>query len=128
MKRALVIGASGGIGSAMCAEFERRGYQVVGVSRSTDGLDVTDEASVSEVLGRLEGPFDVVFNATGALEVDGAAPEKSLRQLDAKAMADQFAVNCIGPALVLKHAGSVAAERGAVGAGGFVGAGRQHRR
>ncbi|MEY8882319.1 SDR family NAD(P)-dependent oxidoreductase [Donghicola sp. XS_ASV15] len=104
MKRALVIGASGGIGSAMRAEFSRRGYDVVGVSRSADGLDVTDEASVAEVLGRLEGPFDVVFNATGALEVDGAAPEKSVRQLDAKAMADQFAVNCIGPALVLKHA------------------------
>lgn len=104
MKRALVIGASGGIGSAMCAEFTRRGYDVVGVSRSLDGLDVTDEASVAEVLGRLEGPFEVVFNATGALEVDGAAPEKSVRQLDAKAMADQFAVNCIGPALVLKHA------------------------
>lgn len=104
MKRALVIGASGGIGSAMCAEFARRGYEVVGVSRSVDGLDVTDEVSVAEVLGRLEAPFEVVFNATGALEVDGAAPEKSLRQLDAKAMADQFAVNCIGPALVLKHA------------------------
>ncbi len=88
----------------MCTEFSRRGYEVVGVSRSADGLDVTDEASVAGVLGRLEGPFDVVFNATGALEVGGAVPEKSVRQLDAKAMADQFAVNCIGPALVLKHA------------------------
>lgn len=87
----------------MCAEFSRRGYEVVGVSRSVDGLDVTDEGSVAGVLGRLEGPFDVVFNATGALEVGGSAPEKSLRQLGAKAMADQFAVNCIGPALVLKH-------------------------
>ena len=112
MKRALVIGASGGIGSAMCAEFMRRGYDVVGVSRSLDGLDVTDEASVAEVLGRLEGPFEVVFNATGALEVDGAAPEKSVRQLDAKAMADQFAVNCIGPALVLKHAARLLPKEG----------------
>lgn len=83
MKRALVIGASGGIGSAMCAQLTRRGYDVVGVSRSVDGLDVSEEVSVAEVLGRLEGPFAVVFNATGALEVNGAAPEKSLGQLDA---------------------------------------------
>ncbi|QFT62342.1 SDR family NAD(P)-dependent oxidoreductase [Roseivivax sp. THAF30] len=104
MKNALVIGASGGIGSAVVAELVKRGLQVTGLSRSEDGLDVTDEASVEKHLGALEGPFDLVFCATGALEIDGAMPEKTIRDLDPKAMMDQFRLNAAGPALVLKHA------------------------
>lgn len=101
--RALVIGASGGIGSAVCAALQARGWEVVGLSRSADGLDVTDEASVASVLGRLEGVFDLVFIATGGLEVAGFRPEKSVKALDGAAMAAQFALNAIGPALVIKH-------------------------
>lgn len=104
MERALVIGASGGIGSAIAAALGARGVAVTGVSRSVDGLDVTDEGSVEAALAELEGPYDLIFVATGALEIDGASPEKSLDQLTAKRLADQFALNCIGPSLVLKHA------------------------
>lgn len=104
MERALVIGASGGIGSAIAAALGARGVAVTGVSRSVDGLDVTDEGSVEAALAEFEGPFDLIFVATGALEIDGAAPEKSLDQVTPKALADQFALNCIGPSLVLKHA------------------------
>lgn len=104
MERALVIGASGGIGSAICAALVARGADVVGVSRTADGLDVTDEASVSRVLGGLEGPFDLVFVATGALVVDGHAPEKAVAAVTAKGMLDQMAVNAVGPMLVVKHA------------------------
>lgn len=101
--RALVIGSSGGIGAALCAALGPRG-EVIGLSRRGDGLDVTNEASVAAVLGRLEGVFDLVIVATGALEIDGARPEKALRALDPGAMAAQFALNAIGPALVVKHA------------------------
>lgn len=104
MKQALVIGASGGIGAALSAALEARGVTVTGLSRSTDGLDVTDEASVEAALGKFEPGYDLVFVATGALEVDGATPEKTIQDLTAKSMTDQFAVNCIGPSLVLKHA------------------------
>jgi NAD(P)-dependent dehydrogenase (short-subunit alcohol dehydrogenase family) len=38
------------------------------------------------------------------LEIGGHRPEKTLRSLDSAALAAQFAVNAIGPALVLKHA------------------------
>ena len=100
--RALVIGASGGIGGALVAALGARG-EVVGLSRRQDGLEVTDEASVAAVLGRLEGVFDLVIVATGALQVAGARPEKSLRALDGAVMAAQFAVNAIGPALLIKH-------------------------
>lgn len=104
MDRVLIIGASGGIGSALGAELRRRGAQVTGLSGSVDGFDITDEASVEAHLGALDGPFDAIIVASGALEIDGAAPEKSIRAVTARAMADQFAVNAIGPALVLRHA------------------------
>ncbi len=103
MKNALIIGASGGIGAAVARALSERGVIVTGLSRSGDGLDVTDEASVETALGALDGPFDLIFVVTGALEIRGAAPEKTLQAVTAQAMADQFAVNCIGPALVLKH-------------------------
>ena len=104
MKTALVIGSSGGIGTALCRELNERGVAVTGLSRSHDGLDVTDETSVEATLGALSGPFDLVFVATGALEIKGAEPEKSLRHLKAEAMVDQFRLNAVGPSLVLKHA------------------------
>lgn len=101
--RALVVGASGGIGSALESALRERG-EVVGLSRSGDGLEVTDEASVARVIGALEGPFDLVIVATGALVLGGVGPEKSLRAVTAGGLAAQFAVNAIGPALVMKHA------------------------
>lgn len=103
MKNALIIGASGGIGQAVSAALEARGVSVTGLSRSGDGLDVTDEASVAAALGALTGPFDLILVATGALEIGDAAPEKALRQVSAQAMLDQFALNCVGPSMVLKH-------------------------
>ncbi|WP_366943521.1 SDR family NAD(P)-dependent oxidoreductase [Cypionkella sp.] len=83
-----------GFGDTLAARGE-----VVGLSRSGDGLDVTDEASVARVLGGVSGPFDLVMIATGALGV----PEKSLRALSGQAMLAQFAVNAVGPALIIKH-------------------------
>ena len=101
--RSLVIGASGGIGAALVAALAPQG-EVTAVSRSGDGLDVTDEPSVVRVIGGLDGTFDLILVASGALEIDGNRPEKSLRALDPVAMAQQIAVNAIGPALILKHA------------------------
>ncbi|MEL6519590.1 MAG: SDR family NAD(P)-dependent oxidoreductase [Pseudomonadota bacterium] len=103
MERALIIGSSGGIGSALVSALEARGAEVVGLSRKGNGLDVTSEESVRLLFNALEGPFDLIITATGALEINGTGPEKSLKQLDPQAMAAQFALNCIGPSLVLKH-------------------------
>jgi NAD(P)-dependent dehydrogenase (short-subunit alcohol dehydrogenase family) len=103
MEKALIIGASGGIGAALVAVLKARGVTVTGLSRRDDGLDVTDEDSVATCLAGLEPGFDLILVATGALVIDGAEPEKTIRRVTAKAMADQFALNCIGPSLVLKH-------------------------
>ncbi|MDU8912770.1 SDR family NAD(P)-dependent oxidoreductase [Aestuariicoccus sp. MJ-SS9] len=103
MENALIIGASGGIGSALTQALTAKGTRVTTLSRRDDGLDVTDEASVAHHLSRLDGPFDLILTTTGALEIDGAEPEKTLKQLDPKALQNQFALNAMGPALVLKH-------------------------
>ena len=103
-KNALIIGASGGIGAALSKALGARRTHVSGLSRSVDGFDITDETSVARILGDLEQTFDLIIVASGALEIKGAVPEKSLKHISAQAMADQFAVNAIGPALVLRHA------------------------
>ncbi len=103
MRKALVIGASGGIGSALCAALEARGVLVTALSRTQDGLDVTDETSIEATVAGLEGPYDLIFVATGALEINGAEPEKTIRDVTAQAMLDQFALNCVGPSLIFKH-------------------------
>lgn len=102
--RALVIGSSGGIGAALCVVLTEQGWQVTGLSRSQNGLDVTSEASIEAALAPLIGPFQRIIIATGALEIGPHAPEKALRQISADGMMAQFALNTIGPALVLKHA------------------------
>ncbi|MEL7343722.1 MAG: SDR family NAD(P)-dependent oxidoreductase [Pseudomonadota bacterium] len=112
MERALVIGASGGIGSAISSALQARGVEVVGISRTADGFDVTDEASVARVIGALTAPFDLVFVATGALVVDGHEPEKAVAAVTAQGVLDQVAVNAVGPMLVVKHAlGLIAKDR-----------------
>ena len=101
MQRALIIGASGGIGAALASELAARGMDVVGLSRSVDGLDVTDQASVQAIMGQLEGHFDLIIIASGILAPSGESPEKSLRSIKQASLEEVMAVNAIGPALVL---------------------------
>ena len=104
-RRILVIGASGGIGAALADQASARGDTVTRLSRRDDGLDVTDERSIARHLGAFAPEsFDAVLVATGGLQIGQHAPEKSLRVLNAPALAAQFALNAIGPALVFKHA------------------------
>jgi NAD(P)-dependent dehydrogenase (short-subunit alcohol dehydrogenase family) len=102
MQKALVIGATGGIGRAMCAALAAQGVAVTQISRA-EGLDVTDPAAVDRVMDGLDGPFDLIFVALGILALPGQVPEKTLSAVTAQAMAGVFAVNTIGPALILRH-------------------------
>ncbi len=101
MKRHLIIGASGGIGSAIANQLDG---EVTRLSRSEDGFDITDEASVAAKLSALSGPYDTVFVATGALVINGHEPEKTIKALTPDGLTDQFQTNAVGPALILKHA------------------------
>ena len=104
MNSILLIGNSGGIGQALQGALEARGASVTGLSRRDTGLDLSDEASIEGQLSTLSGPFDAILVASGALEINGARPEKALSQLTQSAFLDQFIVNAAGPALILKHA------------------------
>lgn len=101
--RALVIGATGGIGAALSSAFESTGAEVTRLSRGVDGFEITDPASVERAMNEIRGPFDTVLIASGILASEGARPEKSLAEIDAANMAKVMAVNAIGPALVLQN-------------------------
>ncbi len=105
---ALVVGAGGGIGSALQTALAASGRftSVLGSSRSGAlALDLTDEASIAAAIAAVaaHGELRLVVDATGALHGHGFSPEKSLRDLDPAQLAHAFAINAIGPALLMKH-------------------------
>ncbi len=101
MKRALVFGASGGIGTALCTTLAQQNYEVVGLSRRVHGLDLQSPESIDRAMQGLSGPFDRVIVATGVLAASGTKPEKSLQAINAADMQDVFLVNAVGPAMIL---------------------------
>ncbi|MHC8510262.1 MAG: SDR family oxidoreductase [Rhodospirillales bacterium] len=104
-----MFGPAGGVGAAVLRALEARPAcaRVIGYGRRTNpALELTDETSVAACAAHLKAGGArpaLMFDATGALQIDGAGPEKSLRAVDGAAMAAQFAVNATGPALLLKH-------------------------
>ncbi|QCO56069.1 SDR family NAD(P)-dependent oxidoreductase [Pseudorhodobacter turbinis] len=115
IRHALVLGSSGGIGAAMVRTLEQRGVHVTGLSRRDDGLDVTDEASIRQAFGRLQGRrFDLVLNATGGLILNGVSPEKTISAIDPQNMAAHFALNATAVALLIKHSTALMAPGRAV--------------
>lgn len=104
--KALIIGASGGIGGALADALAATGIDVDRLSRRSDPpLDLTDEASIAAAATALAAaaPYHLIIVATGVLHGPSGGPEKSWRQLDAAQLAHSFAVNAIGPALVARH-------------------------
>lgn len=104
--RAVVIGASGGIGSAICDLLQSRPDigDLVRLSRSYGDLDLLDEQSIEAAAGTLgDAPINLLICATGVLTIDGRPPEKALRHIDPDTMLKQFQINAVGPALLAKH-------------------------
>lgn len=104
---AIVIGASGGIGGALANALDARGFGIVHrLSRSgPTAIDLTGAASVRDAIANvLDGPpVTTAILATGLLHRGSRQPEKSMKAIDPDWMAEQFAVNAIGPALVLSY-------------------------
>ncbi|WP_029058927.1 SDR family NAD(P)-dependent oxidoreductase [Stappia stellulata] len=114
---AVVIGSSGGIGAAFVDALEASGRfdAVIGLSRRTDPpLDLLDEASIETAAAfvKKQGALRLVVDATGILSDEKMSPEKALRQIDPAQMARSYAINAIGPALLLKHFGPAMAREG----------------
>jgi NAD(P)-dependent dehydrogenase (short-subunit alcohol dehydrogenase family) len=117
-KRALVIGSGGGIGAALVDQLVVSGRfdRVYAGSRRPEAsndpsvkrltTDILDDDTLAEAGRQIanEGALDLLIVATGLLHRGtDIRPEKSLRQLDASVMAEVFAINSVGPALVAKH-------------------------
>ncbi len=106
--KALIIGASGAIGQAF-AEYLKRDLacsEVVEVSRATTPhFDLEDPASIERLGSALgtRGPFHLIVDATGALTIDGTGPEKALARLAHETLQRSFAINAIGPALLMRQ-------------------------
>jgi NAD(P)-dependent dehydrogenase (short-subunit alcohol dehydrogenase family) len=105
---AVVFGAGGGIGGALVEAIRAAGRfdRVAAFGRSTSpSIDLLDEASLeaAAVFAAAMGELRLVIDATGFLHDEDQRPEKSWRQLDAAKLARSFALNAIGPALIMKH-------------------------
>ena len=103
--RALVFGASGGIGHAFSRFLEDKlgSENVVNVSRSFDGFEISDEEKIFKFSESIEGSFNLIINATGVLQTTEEGPEKTINVVKQKSMIDMMTINAIGPALLLKN-------------------------
>jgi NAD(P)-dependent dehydrogenase (short-subunit alcohol dehydrogenase family) len=115
-RNVVVFGASGGIGGALVAQLaadpsvarihaaSRRAIAYSDSKIIPLSFDLSDESTIADAAATVGAPLDLVCVATGMLHRDGGpAPEKSLRAIDAEAIAELFRVNTIGPALIAKH-------------------------
>lgn len=115
--RACIVGSTGGIGGALVKSLADSDQveTVYALSRSGEShtaakvrnltFDFLDESSVQAASQALReiGRFDLIIIATGVLQGDGIAPEKTMRALDLETMRKSFEVNTFGPALTAKY-------------------------
>lgn len=116
--RAVILGASGGIGNAMTSLLLESQHVegVWGVSRGELGiapvdarfrarrLDITSESEISELGAELRDVApNLVVNCTGRLHTTQYGPERSWKHLDMETMRSVFEVNTFGVALLIKH-------------------------
>ncbi len=115
-RTAAVFGSTGGIGRAMCETLSakgceriyagsREGTQPQGAAITPFAFELTDEASIAAAAQMMrDDPPQWVIVATGVLTLaDGTGPERTYKRLSGDAMAQVFALNTIGPALIAKH-------------------------
>lgn len=114
-----VVGASGGIGSAVLTAlqdhpnverifaFSRKGTSELSAPKVIPAqLDLVQEDSIQAAANRIAeyGPLHLVFVATGMLhQSNEVQPEKTWGTITPDAMELAFRINSMGPALVAKH-------------------------
>ena len=106
--KALVIGSNGALGNAFVDAFrsDPNCTYVEAVSRhSSSGFDLLNAESIhaQALMCSSMGPFEIIIDATGALNIHGVGPEKSLNGLNSDHLMQSMRVNAIGPALVMRH-------------------------
>lgn len=105
---ALVIGATGAIGGAFVDAFsnDRNCQRVEKISRKLNpGFNLLDEKSIEHhaEISRPFGPYQIIIDATGVLNIDSIGPEKSLSSVRRNTVTKSFEINAVGPLLILKY-------------------------
>jgi NAD(P)-dependent dehydrogenase (short-subunit alcohol dehydrogenase family) len=96
--RALIVGASRGIGAALVVEGRGRGHTVTGTTRDGETpLDVTDAGSQAR-LARSCGPLDLLVCNAGVFLDRGS----DIRSITADQLSQSFAVNVTGVAMTVQ--------------------------
>ncbi|WP_420326791.1 L-iditol 2-dehydrogenase [Mameliella sp.] len=128
-KVALVTGGARGIGRAICQAFAREGARVAVADRLADearacsallgdngmalAMDVTDPASISEGVARVEsewGGVDVLVNNAGVFNmasIDRITPEDYRRQFDVNVGGTLFAIQAVVPGMKARGGGAI---------------------
>lgn len=124
---AVVIGAGGGLGSALLAQLRQRGglARVLALGRNADiPIDYFNEASIAQAAQAVASEcaeagseLRLLLVASGFLHGEAGQPERSWSQLDAAYLHQIFTVNTVGPALVMKHFFPLLPKRGRCVAG-----------
>ena len=118
MKNIAIIGSTGAIGQALVEHYLNTEQELTlyAFSRSDNPIkdkrvfnfpiDLEDQDSVIQAAAKIPAAdLDLVIAATGILHRGGEkplTPEKSLRHLDADQLKEVFAINTIGPALLMQ--------------------------
>ena len=111
--RVIIVGASGGIGRALTQLLasDDQTAQLYALSRSGVNFnnpkvtsltyDFTQSDSITRAVGTLKasGKFDLIIIATGLLQGEGIAPEKTMRAMSHDGFTQSFMSNTIGPAM-----------------------------
>jgi short-subunit dehydrogenase len=116
---AAIIGATGGIGRALINELtalpninhlytlSRKTYehdtQIQTAMLHRIEFDLINQDSIQQAANGITHPLNMIIIATGHLHDASQMPEKNWDALDADAMSKSFAINTIGPALLLRY-------------------------
>ena len=106
MTLSIITGATGGLGRALADALEHTGHPILRLGRTTTPpLDLLNESTIAQAATQAAalGDIRLLLDATGFLHNAQFRPERSLKELDPAHMAHAFAINAIGPALLLKH-------------------------
>lgn len=103
-KVAVITGANRGVGLALANELKNKGYDIIGVcrafseeldavaSRVIDGIDVTDEASITRLSQELQGiNVDLLINNAGLLD------DNVLGSIELDSIRAQMEINAYAP-------------------------------
>lgn len=94
MYRALITGASRGIGKVIKQLFEERGIEVVAPSRNE--MDLSSNQSMEDYIAKI-GSVDILINCAGVNDL------ASLEEMSVEKLEEMLQVNLVSQAMLIKH-------------------------